>query len=392
MRSKEFYIEKGYADATDYYRKITWEDTGYLSPELSSEDTYPAYIRAEAEESSNDIVSFLDGENAVTFGFMTDLHYATTKNHRIRMKRMLNAYKDICRKTGNYTLLLGGDLTNEGCKEYKSECFRELREQFSGINYYPANGNHDDGSIWDIAYIDNKISENHLTAEERFDLFYDHRENAIFPDGEKVLYYYIDDKQSKVRYIAADSGDMPEGLADGKLNHPGQWTFAMSQKQTEWFINDALSLPGDGWSIVIFLHSMTPPDEISESCSRSKEKWYMNHLDDIADAFKVKGKLKSEYYDGDFKLCVNADFSEYTKADIIGFFAGDFHRDMIDYTKNGIPKIFTGNSVTYRGGNKLPRNDGDKTEMLFDMVTVNKKTRSIHLTRVGSGDDRDVKY
>ena len=137
---------------------------------------------------------------------------------------------------------------------------------------------------------------------------------------------------------------------------------------------------------------MMPPEEISEHCSRSKEEWYLQHIEDIADAFKTNGTLSKKYYDGDWALDVNADFTNYTKADFIGFFAGDFHRDMIDYTKENIPKIFTGNSVTYRGGNKLSRNDGDKTEMLFDMVTVNKKTRSIHLTRVGSGDDRDVKY
>ena len=66
---------------------------------------------------------------------------------------------------------------------------------------------------------------------------------------------------------------------------------------------------------------------------------------------------------------------------------------MVDYTKGKIPKIFTGNAVTYRGRKELPpRDDGDKTEILFDMVTVNKKMRNIHLTRVGSGNDRDVQY
>ena len=66
---------------------------------------------------------------------------------------------------------------------------------------------------------------------------------------------------------------------------------------------------------------------------------------------------------------------------------------MVDYTKGNIPKILTANSVTYRRPQDRPtRNDGDKSEMFFDMVTVNKKTKNIHLTRVGCGNDRDAQY
>ena len=42
--------------------------------------------------------------------------------------------------------------------------------------------------------------------------------------------------------------------------------------------------------------------------------------------------------------------------------------------------------------NYLPRTDGDKTELLFDIVTINKKERTIYVTRVGSGEDRVIKY
>ena len=83
-----------------------------------------------------------------------------TENHRIQMKRMLSAYKDICNKTHNSLLLLGGDLTNEGCKEYKTECYTELKQQLSGIKYFVCNGNHDDGTIWDIQYICNDKTVN----------------------------------------------------------------------------------------------------------------------------------------------------------------------------------------------------------------------------------------
>lgn len=39
-----------------------------------------------------------------------------------------------------------------------------------------------------------------------------------------------------------------------------------------------------------------------------------------------------------------------------------------------------------------PRAGGDKSEVLFDIVTVDKGKRTVYLTRVGAGEDREVKY
>lgn len=394
MRSQEYYESKGYKNASEYYKDVKWEDTGYVSPELSSESTYPDYIKDEVEQSVKSILSY-QSDDTVTFGFMTDLHYATTHNHCIRMKRMLNAYREIKKQTHSSMLLLGGDLTNEGCKEYKAECFRELRKHFEGIDYLPANGNHDDGSIWDISYINAEKSTNHLIQSERYDLFYNHLPSlgAELDNDNPALYYMYNDTASKTRYISLDSEDVPYIMDNGKLRYSAQWIFAMSQKQIDWLINKALKFDEEGWSIVFFMHSMNPPKEVAAALARAKEKWYLEYVNDIADAYTKGEHINAEYYDSDFKISVNADFTNGIKADIIGFFIGDFHRDMIDYTNAGIPKIFTGNSVTYRGGADKPeRNDGDKSEMLFDVITVNKKDRKIHITRVGCGDDREAEY
>lgn len=394
MRNKEHYNSLGYNDHIEYYSQIKWEDTGYLSPKLSSEDTYPDYIQAEVSQSVEDIKAHM-GKDTILFGFATDLHYATTRNHEVRMERMLNAYKNIAKETGSEIFLLGGDLTNEGCKEYKSDCYTALRKKFDSIRYFPANGNHDDGTIWDISYIDAPQSTNHLLPSERYELFYNHLEHENVRFGkERALYYYYNDTKTKTRFIALDTGDISyQKDENGKLIQSGQWTFAMSQKQVDWFVNDALSFDEDGWSVVLFMHSMTPPECISAHTARAKEKWYLDHIEDIADAYKAGKKIKKRYYSGEFELHVDADFEKGKKAAIIAFFAGDFHRDMTDATKGGIPKIFTANSVTYRGGASNPeRNDADKSELLFDMVVVDKGKRIIHLTRVGCGDDRTIKY
>lgn len=50
--------------------------------------------------------------------------------------------------------------------------------------------------------------------------------------------------------------------------------------------------------------------------------------------------------------------------------------------------------MTYYVGdkNKEPRRDGDKTELLYDIVTIDKKKRRIFITRVGAGKDREISY
>ena len=38
------------------------------------------------------------------------------------------------------------------------------------------------------------------------------------------------------------------------------------------------------------------------------------------------------------------------------------------------------------------RVDGNKTEILFDIVTIDRDNKTIYLNRVGYGEDRVVKY
>ena len=69
---------------------------------------------------------------------------------------------------------------------------------------------------------------------------------------------------------------------------------------------------------------MTPPSSISEACKQAKEKCYLNHIEDILDAFKQRSKVHASYYENDFKVDINADFASYKNADVIGFFCGRF--------------------------------------------------------------------
>ena len=376
----------------EYYLKCGYEDHGYVSPELSSSNEYPDYIKEEVDDSIKKIQSH-QTTDSITFAFMTDLHLALSYNHKVRMKRTVNAYKEIAKRVHIDKLMMGGDYTNEGCKEYKSDCFRELRAHFSGIDYFPVNGNHDDGTIWDKSYIKADKSTNHLTHEELYVLFYNHLpyKGAEFDKNNHSLYYKIDDVAKKIRYICIDTNDIPYKFDErGKLVYNGQWLFSLSQEQVSWLVNDALKVDEDGWSFAFFMHSVLRPGHQPKDIDR-----HLSVLTDITDAFKNGSDIHDTYYgdEPDFKLQVDADFSKYTKADIIGFFVGDYHFDSVEFSCAGIPYILTSNVVMYSTPHyNVQRYDGDKSEILFDVVTINKKERTIYITRVGGGDDRIVKY
>ena len=299
---------------------------------------------------------------------------------------MTNAYKYIAEKTGIDMFILGGDYVNDGTKEYKLNNYTELVKHLDGINYFPVNGNHDDNSIWD-AYLGADKSVNHLTADELYDTFYIHLEktDVEFDEENKGLYYMLDDAESKVRYIFLDAYDMEEIYDDnGLLLYKKQYLSAFSQKQIDWFVNKALSFDEEGWSIVLVSHSVVLPGKTAA------ESEHIGLLNEILSAYRAGEKLQAKYNEGYFEVSVDADFEETKRGEIVGVFAGHSHNDVCVTDEYNIPYINTGSAIMYKD-NGL-RTDGDKTEMLFDVITIDKEKQIIYMTRVGAGEDREVSY
>lgn len=372
----------------EHYRKTGYEDVGYECPPLSSGEEYPDYIAREVEEKCAQI--FLSqGFETLSFGVMADIHLANNENHLLRWKRTVNAYREAEKRTGVDRLILAGDLTNEGKKEYKAECYRLLRRELSGIEYFPVNGNHDDGTIWDKYYIEKEREwENHLTQEERYNLLYNHLERlgARFDEKGKGLYYYLDDNAKKVRFIFLDAEDVPldKKDADGKLIFEGQHDYAYSQKQIDWLTGEALRFTEDGWGVIIATHIM-PIDSEWDAGPRKR----ILFLHDLLVAYKNGEKYAYTSDEKYLEIDINVDFSKVKRAEIIATIAGHDHTDMV-VKKEGLVYIETANCVMYKANPN--RIDGDKSELLFDIFTVNRAQRKIYITRIGYGENRIVDY
>lgn len=297
---------------------------------------------------------------------MTDIHYSVTDNHIIRTKRLMNAYRQIKSECGINNLVLGGDYVNDGTKEYKINNYRGLRHFLECENYFPVNGNHDDNSIWDSC-IESEKSTNHLTSKELYDEFFNHI-SSITEHGK--LYYFSDDNIAKVRYIFLDSNDIPCVFSEnGKLKYTKQNVFAMSQEQIDWLCNEALMFEEEGWDVIFVAHAFPKWDEIKRKNDAEVKR--LEPLADIIDCYKKGGNLYKEYFDDEFKNCVNIDFSSYNRANVLLCIAGHYHADFEEYSNEGVPVIYTGNVIMYKYA--VPRNDGEKSELLFDIVTIDRK-------------------
>lgn len=375
----------------EYYRACGYEDVGYMPVPLSTEEEYPDYIEREVLKSVDEIQKY-QNEKTSTVAFMTDIHYALNHNHTVRFQRLMRAYREIAKRVAPDMLIFGGDYTNEGCKEYKTKCFRELRALIDREPYFPVNGNHDDGSIWDKAYICADRATNHLTHTELYKLFYNHlpKLGASFDENNPSLYYLYNDHAKKVRYVFLDACDVPYIFdEEGKLKYHAQWLFAMSQKQLDWLCSCALKFDEPGWSVLFVTHSLLLPAEVEHPPEISKN---MELLRRIVLAYQKGENYSESFGEGDFARNIYAPFQSKIRGDIIGFLVGDYHCDDVVYY-DGIPLILTGNAVMYdKGAKNRVRRDGDETELLFDVVTVDPEKRKIYVVRVGSGENREVGY
>ena len=203
------------------------------------------------------------------------------------------------------------------------------------------------------------------------------------------LYYLYNDTEQKVRYIFLDTNDIPYSIDEnGKLNYTKQHLFALAQNQLDWLVNEALCFEEDGWDIIIVSHNFY---KFAESGRSNQESERLKVLGDVIDAYQNGEDFAGNYFENEFSVHCKAEFSRVKRGHIIACFAGHNHADFAEYTNGGIPVIYTSNLMMYQPCTPA-RNDGDKSELLFDVVTIDRKEKEIYMTRVGAGEDRVIQY
>lgn len=323
----------------------------------STSVSVPSFWQDALNECIAKIKALQIGRNCVTFPFFSDNHQRNGYAGLLISEVMKQCHIPYC--------FFGGDSISNGYIDSEETMIAQDKAFDTSMSYIPngrfcrAVGNHD--GFWNVSSATG--DEYHYTDAKIYELFL--REESIAQNkhfGGDGTYYYVDDIASQVRWIVMDTND---GVVE--------------EAQLMWLENVALSFNESGWAIVFISHQ-----PIS------------NHYHaGISNAADVRAILTD--YMGSYGP---------NKADIVGWYSGHIHRDRIwtgaaVNTKDdseGDPMGFTQVTITsdhtgiaYDDATKHTVAADDQSHAI-DFVTINKGTRTVHLTRLGVGEDRSYTY
>lgn len=216
--------------------------------------------------------------------------------------------------------------------------------------------------------------------------------------SEDGLYYYVDNVPQKTRFIVLNShfgGKYAEDENGWAVNNRFA-TSCYGQAQLEWLANVALDMP-EGYGAVLTCH--TPPRPVNGATTAGIDSAQLNGIINAYCGRTTFTGSCTAGVDGWSNSDISVDFTD-AKGEIIALFAGHIHWDTVDTTALACPLITIisagapVNTVNLADGESAPVRYpwGTDQETSFDIVTINRETRTIYCTRVGAGEDREVSF
>lgn len=282
------------------------------------------------------------GGDGNVFIFITDEHAPTYNT--MRSPALIHRLSELVHIP---LLFSGGNVAQSGKPEQEREYCDALRHAFGGRIHH-AVGRHD--------FLNENLGQS---------LYYDMDVyNTDQIGSSNHHYYYVDDPQHKTRYLVlAAFSESPAAMGTDISTQPPS---GYSQEQYEWINNVALDVPS-GWSIIVFGHYFYNIDPSTKAC-------------DLRCGPMVLRSLAS------------------TQA-VIAVFQGYTHFDRIikglDSSVGNLPIISTVCDKNTMQNNvdegwTINRAKGTINEQAFDVVIVNKATKTIKLVRIGAPAENGV--
>lgn len=363
--------------------------SGGASPTL----TVPSYWESMIENKTEIVKALQEvgGKNCVSFAYASDTHIPDNDNGRTNdIGKVMAKMLDNCDIP--FALITGDIATRASYPteaeyiEQHSQVANHLAPLWGTDRLLPVLGNHD-GCYGDSSgYYKKQFSPEKMWQS----YFRSHALDFRRVFSEDGLYYYIDNIPQKMRYIILNSqyGGKYSVDENGWAVNNRFATSSYGQEQLDWLCEKALDMP-EGYGAIIATHV---PINVTYTVDRSQ-------LIGIINAYNTKtsfqGALSAKDYPEWTTSSINVNFSS-AKGEIIALFAGHVHGDSIDKDSASCP-VFTilsaGASANEPYNESAPtRTKGTDTETSFDIVTINRNTRTIYCTRVGAGSDRSVTY
>lgn len=318
---------------------------------------------------TDESVPFVENTTVDQFVFITDYHgnaYAQTGHSKAMMTYLV-------KNSAIDKVINGGDSCNGGTSprkltnaQYKHMLAKYISDTVpdAPCDFFYVIGNHDRGKDYDGqgGEFDNLISTEEL--KEFAYLCYSAEKQVVDPKSGNTAYYF-DVPDKKIRYIISNHAmrdyTYPEGYGDA-------WKFIMQSM---------LSVPDD-YVIVFISHRIL--NNINDVFENTAAKAWA----DTFDAYNRRGVATYSSVSID---CANA------KGKVVIWIAGHTHKDLVRYSDGGIPCVMT--TTDNCGGEAasgLTRTPGTVTEQAFDVVTIDTENKTIHMTRIGAGSDREYTW
>jgi len=336
-------VNNNAADITQNSERLTALETGADSL------TIPAFWQDAVDACISKIKALQIGRSCVTFPFFSDNH------QRNGYAGILIAH--IMKECGIPYCFFGGDTISSGYLT-ESDMLQQDKAFDTVMSYIPegkfcrAVGNHD-------GYWNNNGTKGYYTRDQIYELFLRAEgaaQNKHF--GEDGTYYYVDEITSKIRFVVMNTNG-------GSVN----------DAQIAWLQSTVLSFSESGWAAVFISHQPIS-NHYHANVSNSAE---------VITALQDAG------------------------VEVIGWFSGHIHRDRmythiavgssdtaegtdgesLGFTQVTITSDNTG--IAYDAATKHTVANDDQSHAI-DFVTINRSTRTVHLTRLGIGNDRSYTY
>lgn len=309
-----------------------------------------AKIRRHTEEGADD-----------AFIFISDMH---SENNPL-LSPSLARY--IGEQTGIVRVIIGGDLINGNREKEKAlAALDAVLAELAPLRPYIVRGNHDVNTDWGP-----------ITPENFFyDAIFRERVMSIAANKceEDGFYGYADFPEAKMRYFFLDSGARYSECFD-TMSDAYDWTDGHTsayRKQLAYLCEKARELTPD-WGIAAVQHIVIGGG-LAEEKNRITDiinRPLLDTLDEIA--------------------------ADPTAPTVVAVFCGHNHRDRAIISPTGYPVISLtcdagGSSAWDWDADYRERTVGTTDEQAFDVVQINRKSRTIHLTRIGVGKDRVCRF
>ena len=306
------------------------------------------------------------GRNKSAFFFYSDAHWTSNAKKSPLLLKYL--YKNTPINKTNY----GGDIVATEAYDYATMAylFDSWRLAIRDLpNHHSVAGNHDDRN--------EKGHDHEFTIENVYSFLLAPEECNDRVDGEG-LYYYIDDKVEKTRYIYTDTACYDA------------YNLSVAQAQ---FIVDSLKSTPDNWHIIIIGHAWynqkyTEGSPIVEADGLTTTTSKIVALASAYNSHSVG--LLSELYKNDTEGHVGSvsyDF-ETTKAKVEFCLGGHLHNDRHNMFSD-IPVIIV-EADTMHNRNGSVATAGTISEQSVSAVIVDYKNNEVNFIRVGRGDSYKI--